>query len=248
MLAMARIARVVIPGVPVHVVQRGNHQADVFHTARDHQIFLEILEQSCDEHGVNVIGFCLVTNHYQVICVPERVNSLALALGRTNQDYSRWHNIQQRQTGYLWQGRYRSCPLDEGHLWNALCYVERNPVAAGLVKHAWQWLWSSAAEHCAAGRPLLSLDTDLWRQRYTEAIWRDALERGVSDAAFAQRLREATGRGRPLGPAEFVEMIERGTGRVLRPQKPGRKPNSKIHAHRRNSGHSFHSFRGRATR
>ena len=223
---MARLPRVVVPGVAFHAVQRGNHQADVFRTTRDHQIFLEILDECCQDHGVKILGLCLMTNHYHAVCVPERANSLALALGRTHQEYSRWHNIQQRQTGYLWQGRYRSCPLSEGHLWNALCYVERNPVAAGVVRSAWRWPWSSAAYHCGSGRPPVALDTSLWRTRFTESEWKDCLERGVTDAAFSQRLREATSRGRPFGPVEFVESIEQITGRLLRPKAPGRKARS----------------------
>jgi putative transposase len=221
---MGRISRVIVPGVAVHVVQRGNHQVDVFHTSRDRQIFLKILARQADQHGVEIIGFCLMTNHYHAICVPERVDSLALALGRTHQEYSRWHNVQLGQTGYLWQGRYRSCPLDEGHLWNALCYIERNPVAANLVKNAWLWPWSSAAAHCGLGQSHLTLEARLWRERFTAAAWREVLERGVSEAAFAQRLREATRRGRPLGSAGFVEDTERELGRILRRQKPGPKP------------------------
>jgi putative transposase len=72
---------------------------------------------------------------------------MALTFGHANAEYSRWIYIQRRQVGQLWQGRYRSCLLDECRIWNALCYVEQNPVRADLTSAAWEWRWSSAGAH-----------------------------------------------------------------------------------------------------
>ncbi len=102
--------------------------------------------------------------------------------------------------------------------------MERNPVAANLARNAWLWPWSSAAAHCGLGQSPLSLETKLWKERFAPAAWREALERGLADAAFAQRLREATRRGRPLGSAVFIHETEHALGRILRPQKRGPKP------------------------
>lgn len=220
---MARVARVVIPGMAFHVVQRGNHREAVFFNDRDREVFLSVLQEYAERYHLRILGYCLMANHYHVICVPDRETSMASALGRANADYSRWINIQRQQNGQLWQGRYRSCMLDEPHLWNALRYVEQNPVRAGLTDLAWEWRWSSAAGHVGVGQSLLALDDTAWSAKYDMRRWRAALEQGIGEAAFRERLREATERGRPLGRPEFVEEVEHRLGRPVCPQKRGRK-------------------------
>lgn len=220
---MARVARIVVPGMAFHVVQRGNHREGVFFGQRDREIFLAILQEYAERYMLRILAYCLMGNHYHLICVPDRETSMASAIGRANADYSRWVNIQRCQNGQLWQGRYRSCILDEPHLWNALRYVEQNPVRAGLVVHAWDWPWSSAAAHTGAGASKLSLYDDAWKAKYDAAHWREVLKRGVDEAAFAERLRQATERGRPFGEPEFVENIEHRLGRPVRPQRRGPK-------------------------
>ena len=165
-----------------------------------------------------------MSNHYHVVCLPDRENSMALTFGRANAEYSRWIHIQRRQVGQLWQGRYRSCLLDESHLWNALCYVEQNPVRAGMTSCAWEWRWSSAAARIGLVLSDIPLDWSLWKERHDPETWRKVLELGLREAAFADRLRQATERGRPLGPVAFLENLELRLSRSVRPQRRGRKP------------------------
>ncbi len=129
---MARVARIVVPGMAFHAVQRGNHRETVFFSDRDREIFLAILQEYAERYRLRILGYCLMGNRYHVICLPDRKNSMASALGRANAEYSRWVHIQRRQNGQLWQGRYRSCLLDEPHLWNAFHYIERNPVRVSI--------------------------------------------------------------------------------------------------------------------
>ncbi len=82
-----------------------------------------------------------MTNHVHLIATPQRENSLAKALGRTHNDYSRWLNVGRRESGHVWQNRFYSCPLERRHLWAALAYVERNPVRAGIVAEPGNWPW-----------------------------------------------------------------------------------------------------------
>jgi putative transposase len=144
---MSRMARVVLPGCWHHVTQRGNLRQAVFFEASDRQFYLELLRQNCLRFRVAIAGYCLMGNHVHLLAIPSRENGLAHALGRTHNDYARWLNLRRFHSGHLWQNRYYSCPLDEAHGWEALRYVELNPVRAGLVTCAADWPWSSARAH-----------------------------------------------------------------------------------------------------
>lgn len=224
---MGRIARVVIPDVPVHITQRGNQGQDVFLADYDRRIYLEKLKFYADRFKMDVLGYCLMTNHVHIIAVPRRDDSLAKALGRTHNDYSRWLHIRQGVVGHLWQNRFFSCALDNHHLWQALRYVERNPVRAGLVWHPEEWLWSSAQAHLQGADPSGLLNFDRWKQLYSPSQWREVLEASIADEAFSRRLREATRTGRPSGSPEFIQRLESLTGKVFTRQKTGKRPTGK---------------------
>ena len=223
---MARIARVVVPGLAHHVTQRGNHQKDVFFTDSDREMYLTLLVEYSRKHGLQIEGYCLMTNHVHLVVVPERADSLAKAIGRTHNDYSRWLHVRQRRTGHLWQNRFHSCVMDDGHRWEALRYVELNPVRARMVKGALDWRWSSARAHCGKEGGDDFLERKWWREMYTAARWREALENSIYEADLTERLREATRTGRPLADEKIVELLERQLGRVLRQRKPGPRPSS----------------------
>src|SRR6266478_1975383 len=139
---MARIARVVVPGCWHHVTQRGNQQQTVFFDDSDRKFYLDLLRRYCSRHSVRITGYCLMGNHVHLLAIPAHQTGLAHALGRTHNDYARWLNLRRRQSGHVWQNRFYSCALDEEHKWTALRYVEQNPVRAGLVASAAEWLWS----------------------------------------------------------------------------------------------------------
>ena len=223
---MPRIARVVLPGVPVHVTQRGNRRQDVFFCDDDRRLYLHKLRQYSTKYHLTVLGYCLMTNHVHVVAVPGRANSLAKALGRAHHDYTRWLHIRRGWTGHLWQNRFFSCPLDTDHVWEALRYVELNPVRGGVVERAEDWPWSSARAHLSVSgvNPGNLLDISLWRSHYTPECWREVLEEGVTETAFRDRIRETTRTGRPLGSESFVDSLESALKRRLRPARPGPKP------------------------
>jgi len=220
---MPHISRLVVPGVPVHVVQRGNHSEDVFFSDLDRRIFLQLLERYSQRYRLRILGYCLMSNHYHVVCEPETAAAMAWTFRLTNHGYSRWLHTQRRQNGQLWQGRYRSFPLDNPHLWNALCYVEQNPVRAGMARRALEWPWSSARAHVHGRQEPVTLDLAGWRGDYTGAKWAEVLELGIPDAAFVERFRQANETGRPIGSSEFMQQIEICLGRPVGPRKRGRK-------------------------
>ena len=173
---------------------------------------------------MRLIGYCLMTNHVHLVAVPEREDSFAKAFGRTHADYARWLHIRSRQTGHLWQNRFFSCPLDAGHCWAALRYIEQNPVRAGLVERAEEWTWSSARAHVTGEDPTALLDGSEWQACWTPDRWKEAIAKGVGGMLFDERIRQATRTGRPLGAEGFSTALERVLHRPLSPAKRGRKP------------------------
>ena len=217
---MARLARVVAPGVPHHVTQRGNRRQQVFFGDDDYRTYKALLAEGCRAAGVAVWAYCLMPNHVHLILVPAEADGLRAALGEAHRRYTRHVNFREGWRGYLWQGRFASVPMDEPYLLAAARYVELNPVRAKLVRRARDWRWSSARAHLdrrdddlVQVRPLLDLTAD----------WRAFLAGGLrADEREAIRAGERT--GRPLGSDRFMARLERRLGRTLARQKPGPKP------------------------
>ena len=218
---MPRVARIVIPGVPHHVTQRGNNRQDVFFVDDDRQAYLALLKEHADGFGLQVLGYCLMTNHVHIVATPLGEDSLAKAIGRTHFRYTQWINRLHGRSGHLWQNRFHSCLLDERHAVAAVRYVERNPVRAKLVRAPWRYGWSSAGAHVGQRDAAGLLDLDAWTARWSGEEWREML-REPEDEGFVMSLRLSTSRGRPLGSDVFVSKLERAVGRRLRPLPVGR--------------------------
>ena len=217
---MARLARAVAAGVPHHVTQRGNRRQPVFFGEDDYATYRALLAEGCRAAGVAVWGYCLMPNHVHLILVPSDAAGLRAALGETHRRYTRHVNLRAGWRGYLWQGRFASCPLDEAYLLACARYVELNPVRATLAPLAGAWRWSSARAHLdgrddglVAVRPLLDLVPD----------WAAFLAGGLGEAEH-EAIRAGERTGRPLGSARFTAALEKRLGRKLARQKPGPKP------------------------
>ena len=144
---MARLARVIAPGMPHHVTQRGNPRQQTFFGEEDYQHYLELMAQFCRAEQVAIWAYCLMPNHVHLIVVPQSAESLRRAIGEAHRRYTRRINFREGWPGHLWQGRFASFVMDEDHLLTAARYVELNPVRAGLVQAPSRYRWSSAAAH-----------------------------------------------------------------------------------------------------
>jgi putative transposase len=216
---MARLARVVIPGVPHLLTQRGNRRQPVFFNDADYRTYLDLMREWCDRCRVKVWAWCLMPDHVHLIVVPASEDGLRLGIGEAHRRYTRMVNLREGWRGHLWQGRFASYPMDEAHLLAATRHVERNPVRAKLARCAWQYPWSSARAH-VEGR-----DDALMTARPTPkrvGDWKEFL-RTPEEAAMQERLRQHERTGRPLGSDRFVARLERIAGRTLRKLKPGPK-------------------------
>jgi putative transposase len=222
---MARLARIVVPDVPHHVTQRGNRRQPVFFEEADYAAYLDLVSAACRERDVRCVAWCLMTNHVHLILIPADPDGLRGALAEAHRRYSRRVNAAHGWTGYLWQGRFASYPMDEAHLIAAVRYVERNPVAAGLVQEADDWRWSSARARLRGERDGFT-DTRALAgvHRNWRAMLRHGAEAGDADADAEAVIEACMRTGRPFGDAAFVERLEAASGRVLNRQKPGPKP------------------------
>ena len=144
---MARLARVVVPGLPHHITQRGNRRQQTFFCDEDYEYYLELMGQWCTVHQVEIWAYWLMPNHVHLIAVPRSPDGLRLAIGEVHRRYTRMVNFREGWRGHLWQGRFASFVLDEPYVLTAARYVELNPVRAGLVKAPSRYRWSSAAAH-----------------------------------------------------------------------------------------------------
>ena len=212
---MPRLARIVLAGVAHHVVQRGNNRQDVFFVPDDYRAYLGLLKAQCERECLKILAYCLMTNHVHLVATPEKSESLAQAVGRTDFLYTQYVNRLHGRSGHLWQDRFHSCALDEEHFWLALRYVEQNPLRAGMVEKAWSYSWSSAAAHVGAAAGDEMVDLEEWRRLTTPGEWRKALERPPRKEAV-RALRKSTQRGWPMAGDSLLAKMEKILNRRLR--------------------------------
>ena len=218
---MARFPRVVAVDVPHHVTQRGNARQVIFATDADRLTYMALLREYAQLYDLSLLGYCLMSNHVHLIAVPHTETALSQCLKQAHGRYASYWNGHQSSTGHVWQGRFYSCPLDERHLWQALRYVELNPVRAKMVDRPESWPWSSAAAHCGLASPDAMLQMERWQRRWSAGEWQSFLAVADSAADLAD-LRRFTHTGRPLGSPEFVSELERAMLRPLAPRRRGR--------------------------
>src|SRR4029079_14312830 len=131
---MSRRARIVVPGIPLHAVQRGNNRAACFDEDEDRAFFLHHLGRIARQEGCDVHAYCLMTNHVHFLLTPSREESCSKLLQRVGLLHTQYSNRKYARSGTLWAGRFRSCLVEsESYLLACYRYIELNPVRAGMV-------------------------------------------------------------------------------------------------------------------
>lgn len=224
---MPRRARVLVPGVPVHLIQRGNNRSACFYADEDYRFYLEHLAEQAAKHGCAIHAYCLMTNHVHLLLTPARAESLGGLMKALGQRYVQYVNRTYRRSGTLWEGRFRSCVMqDEAYVLACYRYIELNPVRAGMVEQPAEYRWSSyRANAQGEANALLSahpiyrvqgLDKESRMAAYRE-LFRFELELGLVD-----EIRQATNGNFVLGNSRFVAEIEQVLGRRVVRGKAGR--------------------------
>lgn len=212
-------ARIVIPEVPHHVTQRGNRRQRVFFGDEDKAFYKRLLLKYSKEAQVAIWAYCIMDNHVHVVAVPSNERGLARTFGNTHKFYTKTINERHEWKGYLWQGRFSSFPMDDGYLYNAVRYIETNPVRAKLARNAREWKFSSAKAHIEK-----SYDPLLQPSPLEKAIsdWEAYLQSSLPKSTL-QEFRVHAKSGLPLGSEEFLQRLEKITGFPMTPKKPGPK-------------------------
>ena len=217
---MPRFPRLVVPGYPHHVTQRGIRRQRTFFDNSDYEAYLALLIELKAKAGVRVLAYCLMPNHVHLVVVPTDKRSLARLFGVAHHRYAKRVNALDDWRGHLWQERFYSVVMDESHTLAAMRYVELNPVRAGLSQKPDEWPWSSARANLGLNPDDLVDDSEV---RSVITDWRCFLAES-EDSMLIDSLRSQTSTGRPTGDERFIEVIGRKSGRRIRRYNPGRAP------------------------
>ena len=219
---MPRLARAVFAGVPHHVTQRGNRREEVFFSDGDRHAYLAWLQDYAEKYHIDILAYCLMTNHIHLVAVPAAEDGLHRMLKPLHMRYAQRINRANNWKGHFWQGRFFSSALDENYLWAAIRYVERNPVRAGMARKAEDYRWSSAGAHCGLRDDATLTGTPAWRRQFDGiGDWSAWLAMG-DEPDKLEVLRRHADKGLPCGSETFVRKLEKLIGRALQYRPRGR--------------------------
>jgi putative transposase len=224
---MPRRPRIIVPGIPLHLIQRGNNRQACFFADADYLTYLDWLDDYAKSTGCLIHAFVLMTNHVHLLLTPEKQDSAGNLMKRLGQRYVQYINRSYRRSGTLWEGRFRSCIVQqEEYLFSCQRYIEMNPVRAGIIQHPDEYQWSSYQanglgkgfgfiHHHSLYQDLGRTDTE--RQMAYRALFRDDVASGKID-----KIRHATNGNFALGSNQFQQEISELLGRRAAPGKAGR--------------------------
>ncbi len=224
---MPRKPRHYLPGVPCHVIQRGNNRDVCFAAEEDYQVYLKWLKDGAERYGCAVHAYVLMTNHVHLLVTPQDREGVSRLMQSVGRRYVQYFNHNYDRTGTLWEGRHKASLVDADHYLLTLHrYIELNPVRAGMVRAAKDFRWSSYRWN-ALGRadPVITphaLYLGLHRNEGKRREAYRALFRSHTDPEEQSRIHRLSEMGMPLGNDRFQARLEEVTGLRLGQTKRGR--------------------------
>lgn len=206
---MSRRERLILPEIPLHIIQRGNNGQDCFFSESDHLVCLKWLHEHADTHGCRVHAYVLMTNHVHLLVSGEAPGGLMKALG---QRYTQHINWRYGRTGTLWGGRYKAGLVQsESHLLVCQCYAELNPVRAGMVDYPGQYRWSSYRCNAEGKANAIITPHSVYERLGPDPAARLRAYRALFEQPLSQstinQVRSAVYNSQPLGDAEFQQYV-----------------------------------------
>lgn len=224
---MARKPRMYLPGIPAHVVQRGNNRAACFFTDEDYVLYLDRLQEGLRRYGIRLHDYVLMTNHVHLLMTPEKESSISRLMQHVGRHYVLYINRSYRRTGTLWEGRHKASLVQaESYLLTCYRYIEMNPVTAGMVASPEAYRWSSYGWHAWGKENLLISDHPLYEVLGAAAserqqAYRELFRFQLPDIDVHQ-IRESLSHNYPLGNDRFRQEIETMLGRHVGENRRGR--------------------------
>jgi len=211
---MPRRARIVLPGVPLHIIQRGNNRQTCFFSDVDRSRFLEWLFESAHVTGCDVHAYVLMTNHVHLLITPSTPDATGQMMKRLGQRYVQYVNRTYQRSGTLWEGRFRSClTQEENYVLACYRYIELNPVRARIVSHPSLYRWSSYLANAQGERNPGIASHPVYTQMGTDPAERQAAYRRLFGSELApdlvDEIRQATNGNYTLGSRRFAHKVER---------------------------------------
>jgi len=224
---MPRRARLALPNVPLHIIQRGNNRQACFYADEDYRFYLDWLCEHAAKTGCQVHAYVLMTNHVHLLVSAERLEAPGALMKALGQRYVQYVNRTYRRSGTLWEGRFRSCVTqEEDYLLACQRYIELNPVRAGMVEHPAEYRWSSYRGNAQGEPDVLLKPHSLYLALGKDAASRVAVYRELFryelESALVDEIRRATNGNYALGNAAFATQVSMALGRRAVPGKPGR--------------------------
>lgn len=224
---MPRRPRIDLPGVPQHVVQRGNDRQPCFFREDDYARYLHDLRELSLARECRVHAYVLMTNHVHLLLTPAAAGDIGRLMQALGRRYVRYVNDRYRRSGTLWEGRFKSSLVTgDDYLLRCQRYIELNPVRARMVADPGEYRWSSHRSTGLHGRDALVIPHAGWHTLgETDALRRDRCRQLVLEAVTAEEteaVRHHLQRQQLYGSHRFRRAIQAQLGRPLgRPGKPG---------------------------
>lgn len=224
---MPRRTRLIIPDIPLHIIQRGNNRTPCFFAEADYLVYLDMLRLSAQQAGCRVHAYVLMTNHVHLLISPQSCSSPATMMKTLGERYVPYVNRRRNRTGTLWQGRYRSCLVqDARYLFVCQRYIELNPVRAGMVAHPLDYRWSSYQANAYGATSNIVEPHALYAALGTERLECQLRYRALFEEEMAwtmiEQVRHATNRNAVFGSEEFIERMAIVSGNDVMPRRRGR--------------------------
>ncbi|MCG2585125.1 transposase [Massilia sp. TS11] len=224
---MSRQSRLIVPGLPHHIIQRGLNRQAVFEADEDCAAYLDWLREAAKATRVQVHAYVLMPNHVHILATPQDETGLARMMQRVGRFYVPFFNRRHERSGTLWEGRFRTSVVDADHyLLACMRYIELNPVRAGLVSAQAEYVWSSYAHHAGMRADPLITDHPLYWALGNTPFQREAAYQALfEDAVAPEQTRQITDsaiKGLPLGSAPFLQQLAQKTKRAVLPGRRGR--------------------------
>jgi putative transposase len=213
---MPRISRGLADDCIYHVINRGNGGQVVFQKDKDYEAFVNLMKEAKIRYAVKIFAYCLMPNHFHIVVMPHQSGDLSKWMQWLLTSHVRRFHKHYGTSGHIWQGRYKSFLIQkDSHLLTVLKYVESNPLRAGLVNSANNWMWSSHRESFHKGGHLLIDEVPLELPKK----WSEFVNESISEKEL-EKLRQSVTRQSPYGDSLWQVHVSKtfGLESTIRPK------------------------------